>query len=201
MLGIYGNSFKTVRKTIPGDYPMKLVDRMARMWKAVKAKCGYTAESETFLTNSFVLFCTFDGSTIEKVIKNKEKSLNQKMCPNIWLIFSLVRLDVSIKQTIQGARDNTHLKVVSFSGNNFVTSKKEGAAHNKTCNPLIMKCLLFVTWVIFKPDNPDHVFTCVHSTNCLRDNSKAWDKQRPGDNRKCVWNRQTSPVGLQGFYC
>ena len=45
-------------KCIPGDYLMKLVERMPRVWKAViKAKGGYFAESK--IKKYFDLFNTF----------------------------------------------------------------------------------------------------------------------------------------------
>ena len=73
-------------KCIPGDYLMKLVERMPRVCKAViKAKGGYFEESQVLhLFNTcfgyymipYVLFHSFYVYNVENS-KNKEKPLNE----------------------------------------------------------------------------------------------------------------------------
>ena len=70
VFSICGN-FLDCWKSIPGDYLMKLVERMPRLCKAVKAKGGYFEESKIYLdmfNNGYmipcVLFHSFDVFTI-----------------------------------------------------------------------------------------------------------------------------------------
>ena len=68
-------------KCIPGDYLMKLVERMPRVCKAIKANGGYFEESTTYykmcyfiVLMSSLLFYNVESS------KKKEKPLNELVC-------------------------------------------------------------------------------------------------------------------------
>ena len=78
-------------KTVGKAFLVKLVERMPRVCKAViKAKGGYFEESQIYLLNTFfsyymipyVLFHRFDVFAIILQCINKEKPLNEWVCPN-----------------------------------------------------------------------------------------------------------------------